>query len=204
MRSRLILTISLFIGFIQTIAAQFSNPSSHSVYAQFTHGNGSHDIYSASLTHINKRGFSITLQSTNESRNSKNLPADYEPGWSIMGDGIPDVLISTKSLLVGKVFEEKSKLLRFNLQGGICYGTIERPVNFVKQSRRSFFGTTSYYYDYELQKNRFIGLMLNPTMDIMISRMIGFSTGILANINHQTITMGAQFSLQVGFIRKSR
>lgn len=202
MSSRLILTISLFIGFIQTIAAQFSNPSSHSVYAQFTHGNGSHDIYSASLTHINKRGFSITLQSTNESRNSKNLPADYEPGWSIMGDGIPDVSISTKSLLVGKVFEEQSKLLRFNLQGGICYGTIERPVNFVKKSYH-FFGAVT-YYDYELQKNRFIGLILNPTMDILISRMIGFSTGILTNINHQTITMGAQFSLQFGFIRKSR
>lgn len=202
MSSRVILIIFFVIGFIQTIAAQFSNPASHSVYAQFTHGNGSHDIYSSSLTHINKRGFSITLQSTNESRNSKNLPADYEPGWSIMGDGIPDVSISTKSLLVGKVFEEQSKLLRFNLQGGICYGTIERPVNFVKKSYH-FFGAVT-YYDYELQKNRFIGLILNPTMDILISRMIGFSTGILTNINHQTITMGAQFSLQFGFIRKSR
>lgn len=203
MKHRLYLGFLVFFGSVVSVIAQFSKPASHSVYAQFTHGNGSHDIYSASLTHINKRGFSITLQSTNESRNSKNLPADYELEWSILGDGIPDVSISTKSLLVGKVFEEKSKLLRFNLQGGICYGTIERPVNFVKKSRRSFFGTTS-YYEYELQKNRFIGLMLNPTMDIMISRMIGFSTGILANINHQTITMGAQFSLQVGFIRKSR
>lgn len=186
------------------VIGQFVNPTSHSLHLQLTYGNGSHEIVSSSLTHINKRGFSISYQATNESRNSKNVPTDFEPGWFVIfGDGIPNVSITTKSILAGKVLEDQSKLIRLNLQGGICYGIIERPINFIKKSRRSFFGSTT-YYDYELQKNKFVGMILNPTMDIMISRIIALYTGIRANINGQMITYGAEFGLQIGYIRKRR
>lgn len=186
------------------VIGQFVKPTSHSLHLQLTYGNGSHEIVSSSLTHINKRGFSITYQATNESRNSKSVPPDFEPGWLVIfGDGIPNVSITTKSILAGKVFEEQSKLIRLNLQGGICYGIIERPVNFVKKSSRFFFGSTT-YYDYELQKNKFVGIILNPTMDIMISRIIALYTGIRANINGQMMTYGAEFGLQIGYIRKRR
>lgn len=203
MSSRLILIICFVIGFIQTIAAQFSKPASNSIFGQFTYGNGSHEIICGSLTYINKKGFSITLQAANESRNSKNVPPDYEPGWLVIfGDGIPNVTIATSSVMVGKVFEEKSRLLQFDLRGGICYGTIERPVNFVKKSKSAFiFGSTS-YYEYDIQKNRFIGFVVNPTMNIIVSRYIGFSAGMRSNINAQTITFGAELGVSIGSLRK--
>ncbi|MDL5047854.1 hypothetical protein QQ054_17705 [Oscillatoria amoena NRMC-F 0135] len=131
------------------------------------------------------------------------MPPDYEPGWLVIfGDGIPNVTIATSLVMVGKVFEEKSRLLQFDLRGGICYGTIERPVNFVKKSKSAFiFGSTS-YYEYDIQKNRFIGFVVNPTMNIIVSRYIGFSAGMRSNINAQTITFGAELGVSIGSLRK--
>lgn len=205
MKHRLYLGFLVFFGSAVSVIAQFNKPASNSIFGQFTYGNGSHEIISGSLTYINKKGFSITLQAANESRNSKNVPPDYEPGWLVIfGDGIPNESISTTSILAGKVLEEESRLIRLNLRAGISYGIIERPVNFVKKSKSAFiFGSTS-YYEYDIQKNRYIGLILNPTMDIMISRIVGLSTGIRANINGQTITYGGEIGLQIGSLRKRR
>lgn len=203
MKNKLLTTVFLFTFCATTSMAQLSKPASNGYYGQIAYGNGSHHIFNISLNHINKRGFSISFHNTIELRNSKNVPADFEPGWMVIfGDGIPNVTIATSSVMIGKVFEEKSRLLQFDLRGGICYGTIERPVNFVKKSKSSFlFGGTT-YYEYEQQKNSFIGFVVNPTMNINVSRYIGFSAGMRSNINAQTITFGAELGVSIGSLRK--
>lgn len=203
MKYKLLTTLFLFTFCATTGVAQLSKPISNGYYGQIALGNGSHNIFNVSLNHINKRGFSVSLHNTIETRNSKNVPSDYKPGWMVIfGDGIPNVTITTATLMLGKVLEDKSKLFQFDLRGGICYGTIERPINFVKKSYY-FFGSVT-YYDYELQKNSFIGLVVNPTVNLNIAKYVGFSAGIRSNINAQTVTIGAEFGLMLGFIRTPR
>ncbi len=205
MNSKLIIITFLFIFYATTVAAQLGAPASNGYYSYVGYGNGSHNIFNVSLNHINKRGFSVSLHNTIETRNSKNVPPDYEPGWMVIfGDGIPNVTLTTGTLMLGKVLEDKSRLFQFDLRGGICYGAIERPVNFVKKSSTSFFFGQTTYYEYEIKRNNFIGLVVNPTVNLNVTKYVGFSAGIRSNINAQTVTMGAEFGLMLGFIRTPR
>lgn len=205
MKNKLLTTLSLFTFCATTGVAQLSKPASNGYYGQIALGNGSHNIFNVSLNHINKRGFSVSFHNTIETRNSKNVPSDYEPGWMVIfGDGIPNVTLTIGTLMFGKVLEDKSRLFQFDLRGGICYGAIERPVNFVKKSSNSFLFGQSSHYEYEIKKNNFIGLVVNPTVNLNVAKYVGFSAGIRSNINAQTVTMGAEFGLMLGFIRTPR
>lgn len=138
-----------------------------------------------------------------ESRDAQNVPSDFEAGGLFGGE--PFVYINSRSLLIGKVVEDSSKLIQFDLRAGINYGFIVRPVNFQRQSTGggfSLFYRDNYSYDWE--KRNFIGLVINPTVNFNPTRIIGLSLGARANINPQDITCGFEVGLILGYLRGKR
>lgn len=109
---KLLLTlITLFLAIAGK--AQFQNPVDNGYYLKLTYGNGSHLILGASFHYINKKGFSIAGQAMYESRDAKNIPADFEPE-GLISNGSPFVQITTGTIMLGKVYEDESKLIRFD------------------------------------------------------------------------------------------
>ncbi len=179
--------------------AQFQNPVDNGYYLKLAYGQGTHLILGASFHYISKKGFSIAGQAVYESREANNLPADFEPQGLIFNSK-PVVAITTGAILVGKVYEDESKLIRFDLRAGINYGNIVRPINFEKKRSTSILFAGD-YYAYDTERKWFAGLALNPTVDFNFTQNIGVSLGIRASINHQDITTGIEIGLLIGDIR---
>lgn len=179
--------------------AQFHNPVDNGYYLKLTYGHGTHLILGASFHYISKKGFSIAGQAMYESREAKNIPSDFEPQGLIFNSS-PVVSITTGAIMVGKVYEDESKLIRFDFRAGINYGNIERPVNFEKKRSTSILFAGD-YYAYDIERKWFAGLVLNPTVDYNFTQNIGLSLGMRANINHQDITTGFEIGLLIGDLR---
>lgn len=197
---RLLLLKTLLFGVIlHSICQPLQNPSENGYYLGLSYGHGTHLILGASLHYISKKGFTIAGQTAYESRYVNNLPPDFVP-QGIITSRMPVVSITTGAILVGKVYEDVSKLIRFDLKAGINYGTIERPINFEKKHRSSLL-FSSQYYKYDIERKWFAGLVVNPTVSFNLTKNIGLSLGIRTNINHQDITAGGEIGLLLGDLR---
>lgn len=195
------LFILLFISISLSINAQLQKPSTHSYSIKFTYGTGTHHMLGASLHHINKKGYSISGQAFYESRLAKNVPADIKPQGFIF-PSLPKTSITTGAILIGKAYEDVSKLIRFDMRAGINLGHIERPVNFEKKysGQFSLLGSDEYYAN-DIERIWFAGLIVNPTVDFTITSLVGLSFGVRTNINHQDITAGFEIGLLLGDLR---
>lgn len=193
----LLLLVMLFL--VVEGKAQFQNPVNNGYYLKLTYGQGTHLILGASFHYVSKKGFSIAGQAMYENRDAKNIPDDFEPQGLIFS-GKPVVAITTGAILVGKVYEDESKLIRFDLRAGINYGNIERPINFEKKRSTSLLFAGD-YYAYDIERKWFAGLVLNPTVDFNFTQNVGLSLGIRTNINHQDITAGCEIGLLIGDLR---
>lgn len=191
--------ILFLLSSYQFVFAQFQKPSTHSYSLKFTYGKGTHLILGASLHHINKKGFSISGQAFYESRLAQNVPDDIKPQGFIFS-GLPKISITTGAILIGKSYGDVSKLIRFDLRGGINLGNIERPINFEKKTSTSILSAGE-YYDYTIERKWFAGLIVNPTIDFTLTSLVGLSFGVRANINHQDITTGFEIGLLFGDLR---
>lgn len=179
-------------------------PASNAYYYKLTLGLGTHLVLNQSFHHVNKGGFSVGLQQAYEIRRMRNLPEDFERGF-VFGK-VPAVIIKSRAILVGKVMEHPNGLWQFDLRGGINFGTVQKPVNFVKKSKTDpgMSPPLSNNYSYDLEKKSFVGLVLNPTINLNFSRVVGLSLGARANLNPNDISVGFEAGLIMGYLRGKR
>ena len=84
-------------------------------------------------------------------RNTPNLPSDYkgidfqynDNGLLVASLNTPQQVSEMVSLMYGKVYFTNSKRLRFILRGGIIFGTVITPGNFVTNDPNNFISSSS-------------------------------------------------------------
>lgn len=179
-------------------------PASNGYYYKLTLGYGTHLVLNQSFHHVNKRGFSLGFQQAYEIRRMRNLPEDFERGFLFAR--VPSVIIKSQAVLVGKVMEHPRGLMQFDLRGGINFGTVQKPVNFVKKSKTEpgMSPPFSNNYKYDIEKKSFVGLVINPTVNLNLSRVVGLSLGARANLNPNDISVGFEAGLILGYLRGKR
>lgn len=183
------------------LKAQLQKPTKNGYFLKLKYGNGSHFTLGTSLHHINKKGYSITSQFLYESRDANNIPGDFVSGGLFSRN--PFVYIESIGVMAGKVFLLEDSKTQFNLKVGVNFGRIIRPINFKKQATGGFRLFPPDNYSYDLEQRKFIGLLIEPTINLLVSRFVGFSFGLRTNINHQDITAGFEVGLLLGYLRGS-
>ncbi len=185
--------------------AQLQKPLGDRLYLQETIGVGTHLNAGLSIHFISEKGYSVAVQGVYETKEAHTLPKDYKAGSFGEIFGPPSTTLITGGILLGRVRDTKSKLIRFDLRAGINYGYITRPVKF-----RPYKSTTPSYgflkfsspnYDYDMEKKWFVGIVINPTIDFTFTRFIGLSLGLRANINPQEIPLTVEVGFLIGNLR---
>ena len=109
------------------------------------------------------------------------------------------------ALMYGKVFFYKNHYkVRYTLKGGIALGDAMTPTNY----RSINLGTYSYNfgpdYNYSYHTVFNYGIVLNPTIELPISRGFGFSFGAFSIINPISSSVGLEANLLIGKLRNKR
>jgi hypothetical protein len=192
------------ISILQTAYGQLQKPIDNRGYTQITFGIGTHLIGSIGYKRITKKGYSFAVQYAYENKYFTNLPSDYNGYTSGLFGYLFVEEISTVALLVGRVLEAKSQLIRLDLRCGLNYGTIKRPENFRKRTHPIPGRTIRPNYDYEYVKRKFVGVIIHPTIDFTLTRRIGLSLSGRINLNTITPTAGGEVGLIFGNLRGKR
>lgn len=186
------------------LCAQLQKPLSDRLYLKETLGSGTHFNAGFSVHFVSKNGYSVAAQGVYETKDANTLPKDYKGGSFGGIFGPPSTTLITGGILLGRVRDTKSKLIRFDLRAGINYGYITKPVRFRPPEPSPSYGFklfSSPNYDYDIEKKWFVGIVINPTIDFMFTRFIGLSLGLRANINHQEIPLTVEVGFLIGNLR---
>ncbi|RYE22595.1 MAG: hypothetical protein EOP51_12820 [Sphingobacteriales bacterium] len=89
-----------------------------------------------------------------------------------------------------------NSFLRMNLKAGILAGQSQRPVNFVGD----VVGNGSYTYDHN--EKYIVGIIANPTIEVMFHNHFGMSAGITAAYSNGTPVVSAELCFIAGKLRK--
>lgn len=202
---KILLTIASIVAAL-SVSAQSPKKEYNKAFLKSTIGVGTHTMGGLSFHFISKKLFSVAVQGFWEMRTASTLPEDQSPSAYFVFP--PSNHLYTFGVLLGKVIESKSKLIRYDIRGGINFGRIERPINFrpnPPQVRSNPFipiiFTSSVKYSHEIERKTIVGIVLNPTIQFTFSKLIGLSLGVRSNINHQDITAGIEVGLMAGLIR---
>ncbi len=202
MKKLTLFTIHALIGL--TLCAQLQKPLGDRLYLKETIGSGTHFNAGFSIHFISKDGYSVAVQGVYETKEAHTLPKDYKGGTFGGIFGPPSTTLITGGVLLGRVRDTKSKLIRFDLRAGINYGYITRPVKFRPPEPSPSYGFklfSSPNYDYDMEKKWFVGIVINPTIDFTFTRYIGLSLGLRANINPQEIPLTVEVGFLIGNLR---
>ena len=130
---------------------------------------------------------------------AKNVPFDYEPGFSLLGDGTPLTSLVLLGLEYGHVWYFNRPVTRFVLKGGLFIGTYEYPDNFVpQQSTGMFFVSSNYSFEYKTRK--VFAVKVSPTLELP-SRFAGLSVGLFGMVVPKSSTAGVEIHLLLGKVR---
>lgn len=195
--------VAVFYVFAQSPPKKY-----HKAYLKETLGVGTHLMIGLSLHFIHKKNFTVAVQGFWETRTASTLPKDQSPDSYLVFPPSNDLY--TIGILLGKIIESKSKLVRYDIRGGINFGQMKRPINFrpitpapppsgpSQVPQPIAFGVK---YHHDVEKKTIIGIVINPTIQFTFSKIIGLSLGVRSNINHQDITAGIEAGLMIGLIR---
>ncbi len=142
----------------------------------------------------------------------KNLPSDYEPGYTVLlvipiSDGYPTIKENIYSFIGGKCFEAGRKIW-FTTEAGFSIVNGET-VSFTPRTVEETFWLIGYSYSsnyfVKREKKTTIGGMLRADFNWAITSFAGLGAGVFANINSIQSPMGFEFKLIIGWMnRKSK
>ncbi len=140
-----------------------------------------------------------------------NTPADYTPGTAWFGTAsYPYYGLGMATLMYGKMlFVPGAPEVQFALKAGIGVGTLNAPENFTKRQPSSggggwfnLFSTTPPNYDYEMVNSTLTSFIINPSMELSISRGFGIRLGVMGVLNSYHSTLDLQATMLFGRLRK--
>gem|GEM_PF-2315072 len=139
-----------------------------------------------------------------------NTPADYTPGTALFGTATdPYYDLGMVTLTYGKMlFVPGAPEVQFALKSGIGVGTLSAPENFTKRQPASGggigffnFGPPS-NYDYDMVNSTLVSIIINPSMELSISRGFGIRLGVMGVLNNYHSTLDLQATMLFGRLRK--
>ncbi|MBK7336243.1 MAG: hypothetical protein IPJ00_08765 [Saprospirales bacterium] len=189
-------TLYLLLTGAASLAGQ-NTPHKSNIYLSALGGVGTHTTGTISLDLITPNNVFFSLGYRTHARNSPNVPSDYIGSALLFdSDGIPDQQTQLLTLTGGKVIPTGSPRIRFILAGGLGFGNITRPVNFVKEN--GLFNN----YDYDKETSPSFGLVLNPRVEFPLTRYAGLSVGAQSVLSSKDFSVGPEILFHFGFLRE--
>ena len=206
------LSILSALAFLLVINSQAQEKTFQKYYFQVGGGasskNGIFDEYSIHAVLKNNWTIGLSYQSMN--MDPKNLPSDYEPGYTTffmipIPDAMPSVDMNVISVTAGKCLPTGRKTW-FSAEAGMSVVSGEK-MNFTRQhvpSNNGFLDYTPSNYGSTMEKKTTMGGMLKADFNWAICRYIGIGLGAHANLNSIQSTTGIEFKFIVGNLAKKK
>lgn len=214
MKKIIILTL-LFVT-AKTSIGQVKEKTVDKMYVQFAAGVSSKNggFTEAGIQAKIKKNWVTTFSYHSISMDTKNLPKDYIPGYTMLfffegNESTPRLNMKAYSFTGGKVFEAGKKIW-FTTEAGFSIVNSEilsftrKPVT--TEDAAIFFGFlfSSSNYDVKKENKTVIGGMLKADFNWAFSSFAGIGVGVFANFNSIQSPVGAQVKLIIGWMNRKK
>jgi len=203
------ITLTLLIALAIVSFGQAKEQPVKKIYLQLGLGASSMNGSSADLgiQAILKKNWSLTFSYQNIQMDPKDLPSDYEPGYTFIfvipiPDARPEVDMSLLSLIAGKFFSTGRKTW-FTTEAGLSVVNGDK-ITFTSQDITSNGFYTSSNYAVSTVKKTTIGAMLKADFNWAFCPYVGLGAGVFANFNSIQSPIGGQIKLIVGWMNNKR
>lgn len=196
----------LLCAFAISLKAQPTNNKLHRT-SYFMSVGGSFPLAGrAAFEIITQKGLSYSVFGFLYDKRSRNTPPDYKPGGiKIFGGPAPFVYESLKlvGFTVGKVWWITDNRIRFNLKGGLAFGSTKYPINFRPSQVQGlfYFGAN---YDHDWKEHHIVDFVVQPTFEFVLSRSFGLSLSPFAHLSKYRTVTGIEAAIIVGQLRGKR
>jgi hypothetical protein len=127
-----------------------------------------------------------------------NLPDNYEPGFSVFGDGVPKDNMTSYSVMIGR-YIPVGQIMRLSLEAGPGYKTYSE-MNFTPRSTTGWLDFGSNYNTYTNSFNT-IGIIAEARVEFNVSRYIGIGIGGSIDASQYKTIPALRISLLAGKLR---
>jgi hypothetical protein len=165
-----------------------------------TFGAGNMKQLGFNLNFTSKTNVMYSFMYLNEYRISPDRPKDYGSGGIFSSDKIYHDMNSIV-ITIGKSFIDSENTMKLNLQGGISLGESRYPYNFIPVSNSGFFLDFGPSHTYDMRTKEFVGMVLHPNVEFILSRYVGLRLGGMAHLNPIYSTYKAEICLLFGILR---
>jgi len=194
----------LFWILIQLCLDTFGQDKSDNIYLETGFGTGSYSSFNIGIDMLVYETHMFTISYSIQSRISSATPPGYQAGFSFSGgDQSPIDQLQLVYFIYGKVLYIPGFTPRFALRGGIVVGNYFHPVNFVhvNPAAGSWFSIFPPYDTYTMEKDFTTGLILNPTVELPFTSVLGILGGVFSIISTQTNSYGVNINIMLGSLR---
>ncbi len=199
--------IFMLFTFTISLKAQSANNKQHR-NSYFISVGGSFPLAGrAAFEIIIQQGFSCSVFGFLYDKRSRNTPPNYRSGGlNVFGGPDPFVYESLKlaGFTVGKVWWITDNRIRFNLKGGLAFGSTKYPINFRPSQVQGLFSFLTSNYDYDWQTHNLVDFVLQPTFEFALSHFFGFSLSPFAHLSKYRTVAGIEAAIIVGQLRDKR
>ena len=172
------------------------------IYGETGIGYGSHFSVKAAVNSIFDSNRIISVGYYLNARPAPGVPSDYYGG--IFGSK-PQQTLNMLVLMYGEVFFDKNHFkVRYTLKGGIALGNAKTPTNYTSNNLGTYIYNLGPDYNYSYHTVFNYGIVLNPTIELPISRGFGFSFGAFSIINPISSSVGLEANMLIGKLRNRR
>jgi hypothetical protein len=195
------------------IYGQTKETSVKKIYLQLGAGSGNQNgtFSEFGIQAILKNNWVTTFSYHNMEIDPKNLPANYEPGYTVVlifpiPDGYPDTKMNIYSLTGGKCFKAGRKIW-FTTEAGFSIVNGEK-MSFTPQPVEESYWLIGYSvtsnYSVKKEKKTTIGGMLKADFNWAFLPYVGLGAGVFANFNSIQSPVGYQLKLTCGWMNSKK
>jgi len=159
------------------------------------------------LNYLYKQKYSLQVNKGLFIMKSNQVPHDFYGTCLLFPENtcLPMTSINTYEILLGRVLILKNtkNIIRFNLKTGISFFKIETPVNFEKRDCSALFSCiiNNDNYSYEIEEKKGIGLVFNPSIEIIPFKYFAISFSPYINFNNKKTITKLHIGVLVGLVR---
>lgn len=198
----------LFIGLLTNIStAQSSTEKPKRIFC-FASVGGSFPLAGrAALEVVHIKGISCSVFGFLYDKRSRNTPPGYRAGGIYIFGGGPKPFVYESLKLVGftvgKAWWVTDGRIRFNLKGGLAFGSTKYPINFRPPQAQGLvlFGSN---YDHDWQEHHLVDFVVQPTFEFTLSRSFGLSLSPYAHLSKYRTVTGIEAAVLLGQLRDKR
>lgn len=163
---------------------------------------GGYQGVSEQMTYYFKEKYSVSFNSWQVFRNSKNTPSDYYYTSFFSkktSHNVGEKLISF-GLSTGYLIEISKTRSRLHLQAGINYNSLEYPDDFIRKSNNNsnILNLVSTNYSYSMYKKTYFSLVVSTAYEFPIFNHFGISLQPMLLISPEELNMMINFSINIG------